>query len=38
MEKIKYLGHIIDKDGRRPNPKRATVIKDMSVPDNIASL
>ena len=23
MEKIKCLGHIIDKDGRRPDPERA---------------
>ena len=26
MNKIKYLGHIIDKDGRRLNPERATAI------------
>ena len=38
MDKIKYLGHIIDKDGRRPGPERAAAIKDMPVPDNIASL
>ena len=38
MEKIKYLGHIIDKDGRRPDPERAASIKDMSAPDYIASL
>ena len=37
-EKIKYLGHIIDKDGRRPDPERAIAIKDMPTPDNIASL
>ena len=29
MNKIKYLGHIIDKDGRRPEPERGTAIKDM---------
>ena len=33
-EKIKYLGHIIDKDGRRPGPEMATGIKDMPAPDN----
>ena len=38
MEKIKYLGHIIDKDGRRPDPERAAAIKNKPVPDNIASL
>ena len=37
MEKIKYLGHIIDKDGRRPYPERAAAIKDMPAPDYIAS-
>ena len=38
MNKIKYLGHIIDKDGRRLDPERATAIKDMSAPDNVAIL
>ena len=38
MNKIKYLGHIIDKDGRRPNPERATAIKDMPAPDNVTTL
>ena len=27
LEEIKYLGHIIDKDGRRQDPDRATAIK-----------
>ena len=36
MNKIKYLGHIIDKDGRRP--ERATSIKDMPAPDNVTTL
>ena len=35
LTEIKYLGHIIDKDGRRPDPYRATAIKDMPVPDNV---
>ena len=30
--------HIIDKDGRKPDPERAAAIKDMAAPDNIASL
>ena len=38
MEKIKYLGHIIDKDGRRPDPKRATILKDMPALENVSSL
>ena len=38
MNKIKYLGHIIDKDWRRPDPERATAIKDMPAPDNIMTL
>ena len=37
MNKIKYLGHI-DKDGRRPDPERATAIKDMPAPDNVTTL
>ena len=35
MNKIKYLGHIIDKDGRRPDPESATAIKDMPAPDSV---
>ena len=27
MNKIEYLGHIIDHEGRRPNPKRTEAIK-----------
>ena len=38
MNKIKYLGHIIDKVGRHPDPERATSLKDMPSPDNIATL
>ena len=38
MEKIKYLGHIIDKDGRRLDPEWAVAIKDLPAPNNIASL
>ena len=38
MNKIKYLGHIIDKDRRRPDPERATAIKDMPTPDNVTTL
>ena len=38
MNEIKYLGHIIDKDGRRPDPERDTAIKDMPAPDNVTTL
>ena len=38
MNKIKYLGHIIDKDGRSPDPERARAIKDMPAPDNVTAL
>ena len=38
MNKIKYLGHIIDKDWRRPDSERATAIKDMPAPDNVTTL
>ena len=37
MNKIKYLGHI-DKDGRRPDPEKASAIKDMPTPDNVTTL
>ena len=38
LERIKYLGHIIDKDGRRPDPDRSIAIKNMPEPTNITSL
>ena len=38
MNKIKYLGHIIEKDGRRPDPERATAIKHIPAPDNVTTL
>ena len=38
MNKIKYLGHITDKDGRRPDPERAKAIKDMPAPINLTTL
>ena len=38
MEKINYLGHIIDRDGRRPDLDQAAAIKDMPAPNNIATL
>ena len=38
MNNIKYLGHITDKDWRRPDPKRATAIKDMPTLFNVTTL
>ena len=38
MEKIKYLVHFIDKDGRRPDLERAAAIKNMPASENIATL
>ena len=38
MNKIKYLGHIIDKNGRSLDPECATAIKDMPAPDNFTTL
>ena len=38
MNKIKYLGHIIDKNGRYPDPERPTAIKNMPAPDNFTTL
>ena len=38
MEKINYLGHIIDKDGRRPDSERTTAIKDMQASENVSPL
>ena len=38
MKKIKYLGQIIDESGRRPDPERASAIKNMPAPKNISEL
>ena len=38
MNKIEYLGQIIDHEGRRPNPKRMEPIKNMPIPDNVTEL
>ena len=38
MSDIKYLGQIIDSDGRRPDPARAEAIKSMPTPQNILTL
>lgn len=38
LQKIKYLRHISDKDGWRPNPDRATAIREMPAAENIVQL
>ena len=35
LPEIKYLGHIINRDGRRPDPESANVIRNMPAPANI---
>ena len=38
MERMKYLGEIIDQKGRKPNPERMKAMKNMPSPDNITNL
>ena len=38
MNRIKYFGQEIDKNGKRPDPARASAIKDMPSPENFGSL
>ena len=38
MKQIKYLGKIIDKNGRRPDPERAETIKNVPVPNNVTNI
>ena len=38
LREIKYLGHVINRDGRRPGPERANVIRNMPAPDNVQAL
>ncbi|XP_026441989.1 uncharacterized protein K02A2.6-like, partial [Papaver somniferum] len=38
LDKIKYLGQIIDRNGRRPDPERSIAIKNMPEPHNITTL
>lgn len=35
---MKFLGHIIDKQGLRPDPDKISCIKEMPLPNNIAEL
>ena len=38
LEEIKYLGHVINKDGKKPDKSRASAIKDMRNPKDVKSL
>lgn len=38
LTKIKYLGQIIDKNGKKPGPGRAKAIENMPAPENKSSL
>ena len=38
LPKIKYLSHIIDIDGRRPDPERVNAIRNIPAPDNVQAL
>ena len=38
LKRIKYLGHIIDENRRKPDPERSTAIREMLAPNNVASL
>ena len=35
LPEIKDLGHIINRDGRRPDSERANAIRNMPAPDNV---
>ena len=38
LPEIKYLSHIINRDGRRSDPERANAIRNMPAPDNVQAL
>ena len=38
FKRIKYLGHIIDENGRKPDPEKSTAIREMPAPNNVTSL
>ena len=38
MDRIKYLGQIIDKEGRRPDPQRTEAIEKMPAPNSVTKL
>ena len=38
MSRIKYLGQIIDANGRRPDPSKLRAIRDMPTPTTVTKL
>ena len=38
MRQVKYLGFIVDKEGRRPDPSKISAIRELPVPTNRTSL
>ena len=38
LEEIKYIGHVINKDGKTPDKSRAASIKDVPNPKNVKTL
>ncbi|XP_055622834.1 uncharacterized protein K02A2.6-like [Toxorhynchites rutilus septentrionalis] len=38
LPQIKFLGHIVDKDGLRPDPTKTRAISEMSAPTNLSQL
>ncbi|XP_055522374.1 uncharacterized protein K02A2.6-like [Wyeomyia smithii] len=38
LSQIKFIGHIIDKDGLRPDPAKTTAISQMPAPTNVSQL
>ncbi|KAH9585992.1 hypothetical protein MS3_00007063 [Schistosoma haematobium] len=38
MQKVRYLGFIIDKDGRRPDPENTLAVKTMPRPTDVTTL
>ena len=38
LSEIKYLGYIINRDSRQPDPERANMIRNIPAPDNVQAL
>ncbi|CAA9327091.1 hypothetical protein AVDCRST_MAG94-1729 [uncultured Leptolyngbya sp.] len=35
LEEIKYLGHVVNKDGIRPDPKKVSSVQEWPIPQNV---
>ena len=38
MQKVRYLGFITNKDGKRPDPENIEAVKTMSIPRDVPTL